>query len=69
MRNSNIDVEICKPHSTRAVATSAAKRNNVSLQDIVKTAGWKSGCTFAKYYEKQVITSESVFTKSVLDAN
>ena len=67
MRNSNIDNEIFKPHSTCAAATSAAKRSKVSLQDIMKTAGWKSGCTFAKYYEKQIITVEPVFIKGVLN--
>ena len=43
----------------------AAKRSNVPLQDIMKTSGWKTGRAFAKYCEKQIITAEPVFTKSV----
>ena len=47
-----IDTTQCKPHSARQASTSAAKKNAVSLQEIVNTAGWTSVTTFARFYDK-----------------
>ena len=48
MKAAGIDTTVFKPHSTRGEATSAAKAANVPLQEIMKTAGWRSDSTFAK---------------------
>ena len=39
-------------HSTRAAATSAAKRNGMTLDQIMKCAGWSNATTFARFYDK-----------------
>ena len=52
MQQAGIDITKFKPHSTRAASTSGAKRNAVPLENILTTAGWKSDCVFAKYYNK-----------------
>ena len=44
-------------HSTRAAAVSAANKKGVSLETIVKTAGWSSAQTFKRFYHKQISTS------------
>ena len=49
---SGIDTNIFTAHSTRAAATTKAKLRNVPLGTILKTAGWSSDKTFAKYYDK-----------------
>ena len=65
MAKAGVDISIYKPHSVRSAATSKAKVNNASLQDIMKTAGWSSAATFARFYDKE-IDSGSSFATSVL---
>lgn len=51
LKDSGVDTNIFKSHSTRHASTSAASRAGVSVDQIMKTAGWtkKSSC-FAKFY-------------------
>jgi hypothetical protein len=65
MIRSGIDVTIYRPHSVRAASTSKAKSNNASLLEIMKAAGWSSANTFAKFYDKEIVTERS-FAASVL---
>lgn len=67
MRNSRINVEVVKPHSTRAAATSKASASFVPLDQILSTGGWSSAYTFAKYYNKQIDVNNS-FAESVLQS-
>ena len=62
-QNSNrkpaIDVNLFKPHSTRAAATSKAFLKSVPLiEHILSDVGWSSSDTFAKFY-KPVINTDS----------
>ena len=54
-----IDTCYYKPHSTRSASTSAAAATSTPLDTILKTAGWTSASTFAKYYHKRVEQSNS----------
>lgn len=65
MVRSGIDVKQFGAHSVRAAATSKAQNSSVPLSDIMKTAGWTSSSTFAKFYKKEV-TDGSKFSKAVL---
>ena len=65
MMNAGVDVSVYKPHSTRSAATSKAKANKATLLEIMKTAGWGSAATFAKFYDKHIETEQS-FAHSVL---
>ena len=51
---SGIDINLFKPHSTRAASTSAATQAEQPISEILKVAGWKSDCTFAKFYNKPI---------------
>ena len=62
-----IDTDIFTPHSTRAAATSAASVK-VSIDTIIRTAGWTRDNTFRKFYKRPVVNS-SEFSHSVLDAS
>ena len=55
-----------KAHSTRSAAVSAAFGKNVPIDDILKTAGWSTAGTFAKFYNKSVATSKE-FADAVLE--
>ena len=61
-----LDLDIFSPHSTRSAATNKAKSGNIPLATILKTAGWSNHSTFAKYYEKPIV-SEGVFADAVRD--
>ena len=43
-------------HSTRAASASAAKRDYVPIDHILKLAGWSNVKTFHKYYDKVVMS-------------
>ena len=65
MSDAGIDVGQFAPHSTRSAATSCAKRVQVPLDSILRTAGWKKQCVFRKYYDKPV-SDESKFSTAIL---
>ena len=52
MQLAGIDIDIFKPHSTRAAATSAAHRQGVPMADILSTADWANQAVFARFYNK-----------------
>lgn len=54
LKMAGIDISVFTPHSTRSAAMSAASRSNVPLATILKTAGWSSESTFAKFYNKPI---------------
>jgi integrase len=56
LSEAGIDMNIFTPHSTRSASTSAMRKANVPLSTILKTAGWSSEKTFAKYYHKKIVT-------------
>lgn len=66
MCSSGIDVSIYKPHSVRSAAVSAAKSKMVPIDDILKTAGWSSEKTFARFYDKNIEDKIKNFSSAVL---
>ena len=63
LKNAGVDTKIFTSHSTRSSSTSAAKMKGLAIRDIRKAAGWKPGSTFARYYNKPVVTN---FGESIL---
>ena len=59
-----LDITLFTPHSTRCASATKAKSANIPLPTIIKTAGWSSSSTFAKYYDKP-IANEGVFADAV----
>ena len=57
-----IDVNIFKPHSTRSASTSAAAQAEQPPHEILKVAGWKSDCTFAKYIRPLLSEVQTMLT-------
>ena len=57
MTDAGIDMNVFKPHSTRAAATSMALQSCVPIQDILKQAGWSNQRTFDRFYNKPVFRS------------
>lgn len=61
-----IDTSVFSAHSTRHAATSAAKRDGISLALIRKTAGWsKNSLTFAKFYDRDIVEEKESFAEAI----
>jgi hypothetical protein len=57
-----------RAHDVRGVATSWAKFNLVSVDDIAKAATWKSHNTFTACYMKDIVEAESRFGIKIMSA-
>ena len=55
MKQSGIDTDIYKAHSTRAAATSKAKAQGLSTEQIITRANWSKTETFFRYYHREVL--------------
>lgn len=66
MKTAGINVEVFKPHSTRSAATSAASTAGIPMDEILKTAGWRTSSVFAKFYNKPLLGAEDSFANSIL---
>ena len=66
LKDAGIDTTVFSGHSTRTASTSAAARAAVPMKEIIKTAGWASETTFAKYYNKP-LRQQAQFQDGVLD--
>lgn len=64
LTNAGINMDIFTPHSTRSASTSAAS-TKVSIDTVLRTAGWRQECTFRKFYKRSV-TNNTEFSLSVL---
>ena len=53
-------------HSTRGASTSKAKALGVSLNMIMKRAGWRNASSFAKFYDKPIEQNPAIFGQTIL---
>lgn len=65
MERSGIDTKKFTGHNTRAASTSCVKAAGLNLQQVMKSAGWFNSSTFAKFYQKPVVTNN--FCLTILD--
>ena len=57
------NTDIFSAHSTRSAATTAARKQGVSIKDIMLTAGWTRQSTFETFYHKPEVCD---FTEAIL---
>jgi integrase len=62
LSKANIDKQF-KPHSTRAAAVSMASLKGVPLETIIKSAGWSNSSTFAKFYNRPIVSVNDILYK------
>ena len=68
LNKSGLDTIIFSTHSTRHASTSAAQRLGVDIEVIRKTAGWtKSSETFAKFYNRDIVSDQEQFALPILN--
>ena len=58
LQHAGIDISKYTAHSSLAASTSHAKSKGLTLQEIMKCAGWSSDTIFARFYKKPVQTSQ-----------
>ena len=63
-----VDLTRFKPLSVWAASASATSHENVLLGTILRTAGWSSQSTFAKYHPKE-IHKEGAYATTVLNTS
>ena len=59
MSRAGIDVSVFRPHSCRSASASRAKREGVTITEIMKKAGWADVGTFKKFYDKPLLGTVS----------
>lgn len=64
---SGVDTSKFTAGSVRPAAASKAKAMAVPLTCIMAKAGWSSETTFAKYYNKQIVTGSDPFQDAILE--
>ena len=64
-----IDTDRFKSHSTRGASVSAAKRLGISVNMILKHAGWRKEDSFAKYYDKDIERDTTNVGNELLNAH
>lgn len=68
LMESGVDTDAFDAYSTRHASTSSAKRSGVNIDAIRKAAGWtERSSTFARFYDRRVVTSKGMFAKAILD--
>ena len=65
LKKAGIDLSIFSPYSTRAAASSKAAAK-VQTGTILRTVGWSSERTYARFYKKKIV-KEGAFAKAVLE--
>lgn len=67
--SSELDISCYSAYSTRHASTSVANRDGITIDTIIKTAGWtQKSNTFAKFYKRPVICEKTSFALTVLDS-
>lgn len=54
LQKAGIDISIFKSHSVRAASSSCLAEHNLSLGDILMSAGWSNESTFQQFYHKPI---------------
>lgn len=66
MTQSGIDMNMFSPYSFQAASVSKAFFNSVPVHEILSKVGWTNERTFAKFYNKQIVSAETNFVNSVM---
>ena len=69
LKLAKIDTTRFKPHSTRGASASAARKLGISVNVILRHAGWKKEDSFAKFYNKRIESEEENVGNALLAAS
>ena len=64
LEQAGIDMSCFSPHSTHSASCSAVVKGNVSIDTVLRTAGWKPDNVFRKFYNRPVVNDDT-FSMSI----
>lgn len=67
LQSAGIDITKYSAHSCRAASTSNVKVKGLNIAEIMKSAGWSTASTFAKFYDKPVSNTSANFGSVLLN--
>ena len=68
MKRAGINVEKYGPYTTRSASVSKAAAISISMEQIMKTAGWTRETTFEKFYHKELV-ADMAYEDRLLDVS
>ena len=66
-KETRVDVDIFKDHSTRPASASKACQSGVSVDNILSQGSWSNQSTWQKFYHKQGLSKEQLIREGVLE--
>ena len=67
LKETGVDADVFKGHSTRSASTSKACLSGISVEDILSRGSWPNESTWQKFYHKQVLSKKQIFYEEVLE--
>lgn len=67
LQSAGIDITKYSAHSCRAASTSNVKVKGLTIAEIMKSAGWSTASTFARFYDKPVSNTSANFGSVLLN--
>ena len=61
-----VDVDVFKGHSTRSASTSKACLSGISVDDILSQGSWSNESTWQKLYHTEVLSKKQLFQEGIL---
>jgi site-specific recombinase XerD len=69
LRQTGIDTEVFRGHSTRSASSSKAVTRGATVTDILNAGGWSSESTWQCFYNKNISDSNFRFQRSIFNNN
>ena len=66
LKNTGVDVNVFKGHSTRSAASSAARARGASVKDILDRGNWSNKSTWQNFYNKNIVSAGQRFQQAIL---
>ena len=67
LQSAGIDITKYSAHSCRAASTSNVKVKGLNIAEIMRSAGWSTASTFARFYDKPVSNTSANFGSVLLN--
>ena len=65
LKETGIDVDVSKGHSSSSASTLKACLSGISVDDILSRGSWSNESMWQKLYHKQVLSKEQLFEERV----
>ena len=66
LKETGVDIDVFKGHSTRPASTSTACLSGISVDEILSQGSWSNESARQKFYHKQVLSKKQLFQGGVL---